>query len=60
MKVNVFNTQCPAGTHVVDDKGRKGIVKKISQDRVQALVLFEGGEKEWCQYYMLDFEKPNQ
>ncbi len=58
MKVNVFKTQCTSGTHVVDHKGRKGIVQKISQDRVQALVLFEGGEKEWCQYYMLDFDKP--
>lgn len=59
MKINVFKTQCPVGTKVIDDQDRKGIVQKISQDRAQALVLFKGGEKEWCQYYILDFEKPN-
>ena len=56
MKVNVFKTQCPVGTHVIDDKGRKGIVQKISIDRTQALVAFPS-EKGWFSYYELEIKK---
>lgn len=54
MKVNVFKTKCPVGTKVQNIMTEEvGIVKKISNDRTQALVEFPS-EKGWFSCYELE------
>ena len=50
MKINVFKTQCNAGSTVVKGEAA-GKVIKVSSDRTKALIHYDNGDKRWEEYY---------
>jgi hypothetical protein len=60
MKVREFESKCHAGTHVVrgNDRGRRGVVRKISIDKLHALVDWNDHTISWHDYYTLELVEP--
>ena len=59
MTLTMFMKKIQPGTPVVHKTTyQEGTVTKISKDHAKALVQFEDGSKEWHEYYLLEFEKP--
>ena len=53
MKINVFKTQCNAGSTVVKGEA-SGKVIKVSSDRTKALIHYDNGDKRWEEYYAIE------
>lgn len=61
MTLTSFLKECTPGTVVrhIHTK-EEGRVLKISKDNDKALVHFSDGSKGWVEYYLLEFEFPNE
>lgn len=47
--------KCTPGTEVVhNETGRHGVVVRTSASSASVLVLFDGGDKEWVEYFKVE------
>lgn len=54
MKIKEFEKLQP-GTEVIQtETGRRGTVCRTSASSGNILVLFDGGDKEWIEYYKIE------
>lgn len=61
MTLREFSDQCKPGCKVINRiRNAEGVVLKISNGHDKALVQYEDGYKEWTEYFLLDFETPNE
>lgn len=61
MTLREFSDQCKPGCKVINIiRKAEGVVLKISNGHDKALVQYEDGYKEWTEYFLLDFETPNE
>lgn len=61
MTLREFSDQCKPGCKVINrTRKTEGVVLKISNGHEKALVQYEDGYKEWTEYFLLDFETPNE
>ena len=61
MTLRKFLDQCNPGCKVINRiRKAEGVVLKISNGHDKALVQYEDGYKEWAEYFLLDFETPNE
>ena len=61
MTLREFSDQCKPGCKVINRICKtEGVVLKVSNGHDKALVQYEDGYKEWTEYYLLDFETPNE
>ena len=61
MTLTSFLKECAVGTVVRHTATKEeGRVLKISKDNDKALVQYSDGSKYWTEYYLLEFEFPNE